>query len=102
MSTKEGSEEKERISLVVQWFRLHVLMQGARAHTLVAGCMGSHLGCRVHELTPWLQGAWVHTLVAGCTGSHLGGGGKIPHVDSAVRNRQAKAGRNGNSVDFTE
>ena len=37
-----------------------------------AGCTGSHLGCRVHGLTPWLQGAWVHTLVAGCTSSHLG------------------------------
>lgn len=39
---------------------------------------------------------------AGCMGSNLGGGGKIPHVDSAVRNKQTKAGRNENSVDFTE
>ena len=34
-STKEGSEEKERIFLVVQWFRVHLLMQCAWVQTLV-------------------------------------------------------------------
>lgn len=37
-----------------------------------------------------------------CMGSNLGWGGKIPHVDSAVRNKHTKAGRDENLVDFTE
>lgn len=39
---------------------------------------------------------------AGCMGSNLGWGGKIPHVDSAVRNKHTQAGRDENLVDFTE
>lgn len=48
-STKEGSEEKERISLVIQWFRLHLLMQGAWVQTLV-GEVRSHMWTVLSEI----------------------------------------------------